>query len=54
VRPQALATASLDVWIAARGYLVALAAVGVTNTDTDVRIDIRAVDDPANRVVPPQ
>ena len=54
VRPRVLATALLDVWIAAPGYLVALEAVGVRNTDTDVRIDVRSVNDPGNRVLPPQ
>jgi hypothetical protein len=54
VRPAVLSTASLDVWIAAAGYLSALEAIGVKSPDTDARIDVHAVNDPANVVRPPQ
>ena len=54
VRPAVLSTASLDVWIAAAGYLSALEAIGVKSSDTDARIDVHAVNDPANVVRPPR
>jgi hypothetical protein len=54
VRPAVLSTASLDVWIAAAGYLSALEAIGVQSSDTDARVDVHAVNDPANIVRPPQ
>ncbi len=52
-RPAARANASLDVWIAVSGRLAALEALGVVNSDTDVRVDVPAVDDPNIRIQPP-
>jgi len=53
-RPGVLSTASLDVWIGSAGYLSALEAIGVKSADTDARVDVHAVNDPANIVRPPQ
>ena len=45
--------ASIDLWIADAGYLVALETKGVGGADGDMSIQVTNVDDPANKVEQP-
>lgn len=54
IRPNVGATATLDVWIAPDGHLVAISSAGSPGPGDGVQIEISAVDDPANAVEPPR
>jgi hypothetical protein len=53
IRPDLGATATLDVWIASDGHLVAISSMGSPGPDDGVQVEISDVDDPANVIETP-
>lgn len=53
IRPNVGAAATLDVWIALDGHLVAISSAGSSGPDGEVQVEVSHVDDPANAVEPP-
>jgi len=53
IKPNVGATATLDIWIAPDGHLVAISSAGSPGSDDGVQIEVSHVDDPANAVEQP-
>jgi hypothetical protein len=53
IRPNVGQTATVDVWIAPDGNLVAISSVGWPSSDDELQVVVSAVDDPANVIRPP-